>query len=348
LSIKVLAIFLKILLMPFSILYGLLTSFRNLLYDNRILKSYQSNIKTIVIGNLQVGGTGKSPHTAMLYHYFSKHFKVGILSRGYGRASKGLIVADHNATPQSIGDEPMMYFQQFKNAQIVVSESRKNGLKYFEKQATELVLLDDAFQHRKIQADVNIVLTDYHFPYYKDFLMPSGRLRESLKGMKRADIVVVSKCPNDLSLKEAQQMLNNLKFRNQSCVFFTSLLYETLEPLFGENKFKSEDFNKIIALSGIANSSSFIKHLETLGLPVVSINKNDHYVYRVNDVKQIVDEMGSKDVIITTEKDAVKLREDDLKSILPRDRVFVLPVKPSFLFDKESDFYRIILDKIQK
>jgi tetraacyldisaccharide 4'-kinase len=339
--------FFQILLSPIAVLFWMITSVRNVLYDLKVFKSYHSKIPTIIVGNLQVGGTGKSPLVKMLFQYFSETKKVGILSRGYGRKTKGLVIADENATAQNIGDEPLMYFQNLKNAKVVVSESRENGLKYFESQDIDLVVLDDAFQHRNIQADVYVVLTDFNSPYYNDFLMPSGRLRESMSGLKRADIVIVTKCPESFNQKEANEMFEQLQFKNRSCVFFTSLQYETLEPLFGESKFKVEDFKQIIAISGIANSSTFIKHLETFGLPVQSINKSDHHDYQTNELSQIAKEMESEDVIITTEKDAVKLRTNEFKKILPSDRVFVLPVKPHFLFNKESDFYKIVLEKIQ-
>ncbi|MDP2174994.1 MAG: tetraacyldisaccharide 4'-kinase [Bacteroidota bacterium] len=339
--------FIQILLSPIALLFWMITSVRNGLYDLKVFKSYHSKIPTIVVGNLQVGGTGKSPLVKMLFQYLSETKKVGILSRGYGRKTKGIVIADENATAQTIGDEPLMYFQNLKNAQVVVSESRENGLKYFESQDIDLVVLDDAFQHRKIQADVNMVLTDFNSPYYNDFLMPSGRLRESMSGLKRADIVIVTKCPESLSHKQANEMLNQLKFKNHSCVFFTSLQYNSLEPLFGDSKFKVEDFKQIIALSGIANSSTFIKYLETFGLPIQTINKNDHHIYQARDLQKAVNKMANNDVIITTEKDAVKLNTIEFKKILPSDRVFVLPVKPHFLFNKETDFYQVVLAKIQ-
>ncbi len=176
----------KYLLMPFGWLYGSIASLRNRLYDRKVFESYESALKTIVIGNLQVGGSGKTPHTALLYNFLKGQYKIGILSRGYGRKTRGLQVADDTSDAGQIGDEPLWYHKTLTGAKVVVAESRKAGLQYLEQQGLNLVLLDDAYQHRAVTCTINLLLTDYHLPYYNDHVMPYGRLREWKTGDKRA------------------------------------------------------------------------------------------------------------------------------------------------------------------
>ncbi|MDI1234165.1 MAG: tetraacyldisaccharide 4'-kinase [bacterium] len=324
--------------MPFGWLYGTITSFRNRLYDNGIFKTYHSELKTIVIGNLQVGGSGKTPHTAMLYKWLSKYYKVGILSRGYGRKTSGLIAADDHSTAETIGDEPFWYYRTLHDAKVVVAEQRQLGLAYFEKEGMELVLLDDAFQHRAVSCKLNILLSDFALPYYNDHVMPYGRLREWKTSDKRAHIIIFTKCPAQLKLDEKIEMIQLINPYDYQHVFFTGIKSHKPFALKGDINFEEANNGKIIAMSGIANPESFIAQCELLNRQVVPFNFPDHCSFQVSDINNMLAMLGEKDVVMITEKDASKFLKPDLLELIPEDKVFVLPVEIYFLFNEEERF----------
>jgi tetraacyldisaccharide 4'-kinase len=336
----------KFFLLPFSLIYGLIAWIRNVCYDLKILKSYQSKLKTIVIGNLQVGGSGKTPMTAYLYWMLSSKYNTAILSRGYGRKTKGLICADAQSNAESIGDEPLWYFQTLPGAQVVVAESRENGLKYLEKTDAELVLLDDAFQHRAVKCGVQILLSDYKKPYYNDFTMPYGRLRECSSGAKRADIIIISKCPEKLSLEQKENFLKSIKAHAKQDVFFSTLQIGNPRKVKGNLSIDKRPFKKIIALSGIANPDSFKEICMRISHNCTSISYKDHHHYTANDMKQILSKLDDDTIVFTTEKDAVKLSAEGIYDLIPMNQFYVLPVQVQFLFDDESRFDALIKDKL--
>lgn len=324
--------------MPFGWLYGTITSLRNRLYDRGVFKSYSSGLKTIVIGNLQVGGSGKTPQTAMLYKWLSNYYKVGILSRGYGRKTKGLIVADEHATAETIGDEPYWYHRTLDKALVVVAEERKLGLEYFEQHGTELVLLDDAFQHRAVTCTLNILLSDYKLPYYNDHVMPYGNLREWKTSDKRAHIIVITKCPAHLRLEEKIEMIQSVNPFDHQYVFFTGIKAHQPILLKGDVEFESVNKGRIIAMSGIANPGSFVAQCELLNKQVVPYSFTDHYSFKIADIEKMNSMIGENDIVMITEKDASKLLKPALLNIIPANKVFVLPVEIYFLFNEEERF----------
>ncbi len=336
--------------MPLALLYGLITAFRNKLYDRGILKSYQSSIFSICIGNLQVGGTGKTPHTAWMYNWLSMHFKVGILSRGYGRKTKGLIEANENAIPTSIGDEPYWYYNTLKNAKVVVAEKRVIGMQYFEKQKPllDFILLDDAFQHRALKCNLNIILSEYERLYIDDKMMPQGRLREWKTGEKRAEIIIVSKCPANLTLNKKIDLIHAINPFEYQDVFFTSLMPSLPFVLKGNAKFDTKNMRQIIAVSGIANNKSFIELCNRYSSDVRPISYPDHYNYTIQDINEIVALVNEGSIIITTEKDAVKLKTAPFLSLLPENKVFVLPIVPMLLFNEEEKFKQLLMQYHRK
>jgi len=337
----------KFLLLPFSLLYGLITWVRNVFYDLKIFKSYESKLKTIVIGNLQVGGSGKTPMTAYLYWMLSSRYNTAVLSRGYGRKTKGLISADVKSNAESIGDEPLWYFQTLPGAQVVVSESRENGLRHLENTDAELVLLDDAFQHRAVKCGIQILLSDYKKPYYQDFPMPFGRLREFASGAKRADIIIVSKCPETMGLDEKSVFLKSINADEKQEVFFSSLQIGNPRKLKGSLSIDKRPFNKIIALSAIANPDSFTEICRRISKNCEAISFKDHHHYSEEDVKQVLTKLDDDTIVFTTEKDAVKLSAAAIHNLIPLNQFYVLPVQVQFLFDDEQRFDHLIKKKLE-
>ncbi len=324
--------------MPFGWLYGSITSLRNRLYDKGLLKSYQSELKTIVVGNLQVGGSGKTPHTAMLYQWLSNYYKVGILSRGYGRKTNGLIVADATSNAETIGDEPSWYHRTLSNACVVVAEQRSLGLKYFEKNGTELVLLDDAYQHRAVTCNLNILLSDFKLPYFNDHVMPYGRLREWKTADKRAHIIIITKCPTNIKLEQKIEMIQAINPFDYQHVFFTGIKAHKPFVLKGSADFDSVNNGRLIAMSGIANPASFTAQCELLNKNIVPYSFVDHYDYKAADISKLLKMLGQNDVVMVTEKDASKLLKPALLKLIPDNQFFVLPVEIYFLFNEEERF----------
>ncbi len=333
---------LKFLLLPFSWLFGFITWTRNKLYDKGILSTYRSTLNTIVIGNLQVGGSGKTPLTAYLSALLKNDFQIAILSRGYGRKSSGLIVAHDGLDADEIGDEPMWYHRNLENVKVIVSESRKKGLQYLENTETELVLLDDAFQHRAITGDISIILSEYASPYYRDYPMPYGRMREFRTGDKRADIIILSKCPAEITLQEKIDCIHRINPLDHQSVFFTSLISSEPISLKGNKTLKELSYKRIIALSAIASPDSFYKICRQYAPEIIEAGFKDHHYFTVSEIKSVLEKLDADTVVFCTEKDAVKLQSEPLFSILPADKIFALPVKPAFLFGEAEKFNSLI------
>ena len=302
---------LRLILLPFSWIYGLILFFRNTCYDLGIFKTYKIPKKSICIGNLAVGGTGKSPHVSYLINLLKSSTKITVLSRGYGRTTKGFLLADENSTGTQIGDEPKMYFSRFHSTtNVVVCEKRAEGVQKINTlfPENELIILDDAYQHRAVKAEINILLTDYASLYSSDFVVPAGNLREWKIGRKRAKWVIVTKCPATISENEKQNISRKLKF-NPSNVFFSSIVYGEIISFINK---PLPLFKNALVVTGISNPTPLINHLakdfsiETLKFP-------DHHNYSISDIErihQIFDTFATESkVIITTEKDFMRLSE---------------------------------------
>lgn len=328
-------ILIRKLLFPFAILYGLITSIRNLLYDKGILKSYSFDVPIIAVGNLSVGGTGKTPQIEYLIRLLSEKYKVAVLSRGYKRSTEGFILADENATASSIGDEPFQFYSKFPNIQVAVDANRKNGIENLLQLQDKpyVILLDDAFQHRKVKARFYILLTAYDDLFCDDYILPFGNLREPSSGKKRADMIIVTKCPKDLSEIAQQKIRKKLKVKQQ--VFFTTIQYD--DYVFGNDSqlLVSEIQSKSkVLVAGIAKPKLFFDFLknetdETLVFP-------DHHHFSKQDCEQILAKANGRK-IITTEKDFVRLN-----GLLPKAQLFYLPIKSAFLnknIDKTIEDY---------
>jgi len=338
---------LKVLLFPFSVIYDLITGFRNHLYNINYKRSFEFEANVICVGNLAVGGTGKSPMIIYLIkHLLAKNKKIATLSRGYGRKTKGFLIAGQPDTGQPdtgqpdmsqlIGDEPAMFYRQFKEKIVVsVCEDRAFAIPQilYEQPDNDVILMDDGFQHRAVNPSLSIILTTWDNPFYRDLVLPAGRLRESRKNLKRADIVVHTKCPNSLSEEDKATVKKKIWLYNPDIpVFFTGLKYGKPYPLIeNSNELKND---KIIAFSGIANDGNFQNQLRNEYDLIDYYSFSDHHSYKKSDILPILDSAKKHDAfIITTEKDAVKIEQlDDLD----KDLFYVLPVKVDFLDDEEQ------------
>lgn len=331
---------LRKILFPFAILYGFITSFRNFLFDKGILKSHSFDLPIIAVGNLSVGGTGKTPQIEYLIRLLSPTNKVATLSRGYKRKSEGFILADATSNAEILGDEPFQFYQKFPNILVAVDANRKNGIEQLMKiSKPDIVLLDDAFQHRKVKAGFYILLTAYNDLYADDFILPTGNLRESRSGAERADIVVVTKCPENLSDKEKNVIERKLQLDSLKKLFFTSIAYDKF--IFSEEKqlLVSEIKNsEKLLLAGIAKPEPFFDYLKNEKDTILTYP--DHHHFSEKDILEIKEKAEDK-IIITTEKDYVRL-----KGNLPSEQLFYLPIKSEFLQNQEI-FDQTILSYVE-
>ncbi|MDQ6480731.1 tetraacyldisaccharide 4'-kinase [Dyadobacter sp. LHD-138] len=326
----------KVILTPFSWVYGLITLLRNSLYDTGISPSGKSPQFTISVGNLTVGGTGKTPVVEYLTKLLSQNNQPAILSRGYGRKTKGLLFADNASTASDIGDEPLQYFSKFgKNIVVVVCEKRINGAIAIKERYPErnILLLDDAYQHRGIQRDVNILLNDYNRPFYEDLPFPAGRLRETRNGANRADGIIVTKTPDNLPETERDKIRKSIRIysRAEAPVFFASISYS--EPL-GYDTFPVL-LKKVIIVAGIANPQPFTTYLRTRYDVIEEIIFPDHHNYTHSDLEHLIKYIKNDTFVLTTEKDMVKLKPLAAQSGVT-DRFAYLPMEINFGTDTEA------------
>lgn len=332
---------LRKILFPFSILYGLITSIRNFLFDKGILKSYSFDLPIIAVGNLSVGGTGKTPQIEYLIRLLSPNYRIATLSRGYKRKSEGFVLADENSDASILGDEPFQFYKKFPNIQVAVDADRRNGIERLLKiSQPDIILLDDAFQHRKVKAGLYVLLTAYGDLYADDFILPAGNLRESRNGEERAKIIVVTKCPPDLSAKEQDRIQKKLKIDSDQKLCFTSIAYD--EFVFSEEKQLSvseiKPVDKLL-LAGIAKPEPFFAYLQSENDVILTFP--DHHHFTEKDIAEIKNKAQDKK-IITTEKDFVRLR-----GRLPDSQLFYLPIKSHFI-SGGNDFDKTILNYVGK
>ena len=298
---------------PLAVVYHLITAIINKMYDFGIFKSVRFRVPIIGVGNLSVGGSGKSPMVMYLAKLLSNNFRMGILSRGYGRKTKGYYIVNYESNYQMVGDEAMQLFQRFKNKFVIaVCEDRVKGAKkIIADMDLELLVLDDSYQHRAIKPGFNILLTDYNEPYFNDFLLPAGDLRESRNGSKRADIIMVTKCPKDLTQEQEQNYIAKIKPRYGQKVFFSSIQYdENLQSKYGQISIEKLADCEVLLITGIANPTPLVEELSQYTQNVKHLKFRDHHSFSQEDIKKIADEykkMGENKLILTTEKDYARL-----------------------------------------
>ncbi|OOG78279.1 tetraacyldisaccharide 4'-kinase [Algoriphagus sp. A40] len=341
------------LLAPFALIFRIITGIRNFLYDQQILKSFKSPIPTLVVGNLSVGGTGKTPMVEFLIRNLNGDFELVSLSRGYGRKTKGFLQAKSSSKAEEIGDEPLQIFRKFEEkVPVFVSEDRVNALEKISKISTktELVILDDAFQHRKLKGDFYCLLTPFDSPFSGDFLLPMGRLRESRHGANRADLVVVTKCPEAISRTQKEKMEGSLRcyLKNGIPVLFSKIGYGDPYPVEPTKAFSGS----VILVSGLADDRQFVTYCKSNFRVLDVLSFPDHYSYQKSDLEKIArlseKHLGQKPVLLSTEKDAVKLKSLANQGFLGEIPIFVLPIEAKFESEDKQMLLSYIREKFRK
>ena len=333
---------LRILLFPFAVLYGFITSIRNFLFDKGILKSTSFNVPVIAVGNLSVGGTGKTPQIEYLIRLLSDKYKVATLSRGYKRKTEGFVLAEATSNAEILGDEPFQFYQKFPQIQVAVDANRTNGITQLlsQKEKPEIILLDDAYQHRKVKAGFYILLTSYGDLYADDFILPTGNLRESRSGANRANIIVVTKCPKDLSDQNQEKIRLKLNVKSSQQIYFTFIDYD--DAIYSkEEKINVKDIKSEakILLAGIAKPKPFFDYLKNENDECLTYP--DHHHFSDSDLDEIQNKAKGKK-IITTEKDYVRLKDSKLVS-----QLYYLPIKSTFI-NQQQNFDATVLEYIKK
>ncbi|MCR5181131.1 MAG: tetraacyldisaccharide 4'-kinase [Bacteroidaceae bacterium] len=346
-------------LRPLSWLYGCGIWFRNLMFDLHILKEQRYDRPVICIGNITVGGTGKTPHTEMLIDMLQPSHRVAVLSRGYKRKSRGYRLAQSTTSMQEIGDEPWQIKNKFPETIVAVDANRRRGLKHLftdaETSDLDVVLLDDAFQHRYVRAGLNILLTDYHRLISDDALLPAGRLREPVSSKDRADIILVTKCPEDMKPMDYRVISHSLSPKPFQHLFFTSICYGRPYRLFSDTPGSEEELTPdtyVLLLTGIASPQQMVMDLQRTTRHIIPLPFADHHDFSRRDIQKIEDEFsklqGSKRIIMTTEKDAARLLP--LRDVSPiiRRSIYVYPITTKILRGQEEEFQQLILGFVDK
>lgn len=347
---------LKIFLYPFLVIYGIIVFIRNLLYDWDILKSKEFDVPVVSIGNITVGGTGKTPHVEYLAELLREKFEVVTLSRGYKRKTSGFRIVEVSSKVSEVGDEPLQIKRKLPDITVAVCENRVRGveniLKMAEEKPPDVIILDDAFQHRRIFRGINILLIDYNRPVTTDKLLPVGTLRESAGQMRRANIIIFTKCPEDEVTPIMKRILKkDIRLMPYQDLFFTTFRYQNIQPVFPETEsitdfYKSRKYSVLI-VTGIAFPDLIPEHLEPFSSEMDTIYFPDHHNYSKKDIRLITNRFNKIDsankIIITTEKDAIRFMEmEDLDEEL-KNNLYYLPVSVKFLDNEEKMFNKKIL-----
>lgn len=327
------------LLFPFALLYGLITGIRNFLYTSRILKSKAYDIPVICVGNLNTGGTGKSPMIEYLIKLLKQDYRLASLSRGYKRKTKGYHLLNGSEAGNEVGDEPLQFKRKFPDVLVAVDENRQNGINKLLEEKAEVILLDDAFQHRKVRAGLNLLLTAYSDLYIDDFMLPSGNLREPYSGAARANIIIVTKCPENLTGAEQERIRVKLELRNYQQLFFSFIKYGdeifSAEKNLNLKRLKNEEFTLV---TGIANPKPLTGFLRKKQLKFTHKAFPDHHDFSGAELNRLKKE----NLILTTEKDFMRL-----SGKLPREKLFYLPIAVGFL-NNEATFQEAVRTFVNK
>jgi tetraacyldisaccharide 4'-kinase len=341
----------RILLFPFALLYWLGVATRNFLYDTKILKSSSFGLPLICVGNLSVGGTGKSPMVELLVILLKGKFKIATLSRGYKRKTKGYALANENTTALEIGDEPMQFHIKFPDVPVAVGEERLDAIPQLlhDKPDLNAIILDDAFQHRAIKAGLNILLTDCNNLFTRDFYLPTGDLRDQQSSKKRADIIVVTKCDPGLTRMGRKKIIKEINPKQGQPVFFTSIQYGEARHIKTRVFYKLNNNTEVLLVTGIANPLPLKKMLEEKSKTYYMQQYPDHHIFTIDDLREISRRFkqieAENKIILTTEKDAVRLIKFDAE--LTGLSLYVIPVRHDFLFGEEEKFNELVINFIR-
>jgi tetraacyldisaccharide 4'-kinase len=341
----------RVLLLPFALLYWVAIAVRNWLYDKNILRSAAFGLPLICVGNLSVGGTGKSPMVEFLVGRLKNRYKLATLSRGYKRKTKGYALANATTTAIDIGDEPLQFYRKFPDVPVAVGEERLVAIPQLlhDRPETGVIVLDDAFQHRAIKAGLNILLTDYGNLFTRDFYLPTGDLRDLRASYKRADIIVVTKCPEGLTAKEREEITREIHPLPHQKLFFAAIAYGVPYHIFSRDFRGLDEHTEVLLVTGIANPKPLKKYLEDRVQTYYMMHYNDHHIFSIDDWRDIVKrykaiQAGQK-ILLTTEKDAMRLQkfEQEINGM----PFYVLPIEHRFLFQQENEFLNTVVSFIE-
>ena len=341
----------RILLLPFALIYGLIVSVRNWLYNKKIKHSASFGLPVICVGNLSTGGTGKSPMVEYLVLHLKNLYKVATLSRGYKRKTKGYALASEQTTAIDIGDEPMQFHRKFPDVPVAVGEQRVVAIPQLlqDRPDTEVIILDDAFQHRAIRAGFNILLTDYGNLFTRDFYLPTGDLRDSRSSYKRADVIVVTKCKPDLSMEEREEIIKEIEPLPHQQVYFSCISYGSLYHIVKNTYGHIEEDTEVLLITGIANPKPLKKYLEERVPTYHMMHYSDHHIFSIDDWRDIKKRFEnieeSKKILLTTEKDAMRLQK--FQQEIDGMPFYVLPIEHKFLFGEGEKFSQRVIDFIE-
>lgn len=344
-------------LLPLTMWYGVVVALRNLLFDLGILKQHPSPITTIGVGNLACGGTGKTPHVEYLLRLLQNDYKLALLSRGYRRESKGFVMNDATIGTEErakmLGDEPAMVAGKFPKVTVAVCEKRVEGVERLSEmdEPPQVIVLDDVFQHRHIKPSLNILLTEYGRPYYKDHILPMGDLRESRRAHRRADIIIVSKSPAKINPIERRNVTTQLKARRHQKVYFSYLRYGEIVPINGSKPIGLSDVKNALVVTGIANPAPMLRYLKQT-CKVQHLSFGDHHAFDKEDIEKICEAYESlpqaQRIVITTEKDAVRLMSEDCREKMKGIPLYSLPIEVAFHENKEESFEEAVRSRVKE
>ena len=351
----------SILLYPFSLAYGFLTCFRNMLYNSGIFASFEFRVPVICLGNITVGGTGKTPHTEYLIRLLKDEFKVAVLSRGYKRKTSSFITASASSTTRDTGDEPLQIFRKYPDITVAVDRDRVHGIKTILTNfpGTDVVILDDGFQHRKIKPGLNILLCDFNRPMNKDHMLPYGNLREGVENIRRADIIIVTKTPAGIPEDQRKIIEKETGTDPHQYLFFTKIIYEPPVPVFDvkpDHSFPSGKDEKasagIVVITGIADPEPFMKFLRQSFDEIIHLKYPDHHKFKPDDIDNIIASFNNLKnplkYIVTTEKDAIRLAETKSLPEEIRRSAFYIPISIDFLDYGKKMFDKLVKDYVGK
>lgn len=347
-----------LLLLPFSWIYGLVVYIRNQMYDFGILKTREFDVPVISIGNITVGGTGKTPQVEYIVDLLKDKYEVATLSRGYKRKTKGFRLVETTSTATEVGDEPLQIKNHYPGITVSVCENRVTGVEKLldptNTKVPDVVILDDAFQHRRISAGINILLIDYNRQISEDSLLPVGRLREGVSQMRRANVIVFTKCPNEVTPIMRRILQKDVRLKPYQSLFFTTLKHGDLEPVFDapalDKSFYTDKSFALLILTGIASPALMYDHLKQFSKKIEFVSFPDHYYFSESDIHSVTQKFetlsSTKKLIVTTEKDVMRLRNiPDLPSQF-KQNLYYLPVKVKFLDEGDNEFNKKILNYV--
>lgn len=340
--------YLRLLLLPFNVIYALVVFIRNKFYDWGIFQSTSFSLPIICVGNLAVGGSGKTPTTEYLVRLLSE-YKVAILSRGYGRKTRGFLLANDTATAETIGDEPLQYYRKFKNVTVAVCEDRVTGIQKLENEH-EIILLDDAYQHRKVKAGFNVLLFEYAKIRKFQMLMPTGNLREPFSGVKRAQAVLITKSPSAITDKIRTEIAHKLNLKVQQDLAFSYIGYQKPKHIYTGEETEFQANQNVFLLTGIANPMPLSQYLESIAVNVHAFEYPDHHRFTEQEIEALVrafhQHSGKDKIIVTTEKDGQRLLDDKLRDLLLNLPVYYLPIVNEINAVDKYRFDQKILDYV--